>query len=202
VLLSDDDGRSWRHRVVGFEPDLAIRAKPHVPAGFNEQTLFELADGSLVSMIRGREHLGATDDKLDESWFFRSVSRDGGETWSKPAPTNLAGTGAATPGLTLPDGSLLMPARMPWRAATLGLKVPDPALYGMVMSRSTDAGATWSTEHILQHDPEGGPFDYYYNAMNGQFVPLAPNRWLYTFGHFDDLRHRDRMLSVEVTFNG
>lgn len=58
VLLSDDGGRTLRYRQVGYEPDPAIRKDPEVMAGFNEQTLFAATDGTLLSVIRGRDHLG------------------------------------------------------------------------------------------------------------------------------------------------
>lgn len=58
VLISDDDGQSWCSQTVGYEPDLAIRDNPQIPAGFNEQTLFYTQDGLIVSIIRGREALG------------------------------------------------------------------------------------------------------------------------------------------------
>lgn len=199
VLLSDDDGRAWRYREVGYEPDPAIRRQPSIPAGFNEQSLFELPDGTLVSIIRGRERLGGTDETGIETWFFRSVSADGGETWSKPEQTNLPGTGAPSAGLTLPDGSLLLPVRMPARLASTWVRCPDPKLFGLHVARSSDQGRTWQTESILQHDPAGEPFDNYYNVMNGQFVPIADRRWLYVFGHFEHQRNRHRALSLEVS---
>ena len=54
VLLSAADGKSWRYRQVGYAPDLALRDKPEEPIGYNEQTLFEAQNGTLVSLIRGR----------------------------------------------------------------------------------------------------------------------------------------------------
>ena len=47
VLLSDDDGRSWRYRTVGYASDKGIRNNPSVPAGYNEQTLFQTQDGKV-----------------------------------------------------------------------------------------------------------------------------------------------------------
>lgn len=199
VLLSDDDGLTWRYRQVGFEPDPAIRHDPAMPAGFNEQTLFLTGDGELVSLIRGRERLGATDETGEETYFFRSSSRDRGESWSRPEPTNLPGTGAALTGLTLPDGSLLQAARIPYPRARAGFQIAHTDLHGLHLARSFDGGRRWQTEAALQHDPAGRPFDYYYNAMNGQFVPLGPDRWLYAFGHFDYLHKRHLMLGLTLT---
>lgn len=188
VLLSDDDGKTWRFRTVGYEPDLSIRDNPPgtgYPAGFNEQTLFHTRDGGLVSIIRGREGLGRGvpgGGNLD-TWFFRSESRDEGETWSKPEPTNLPGTGATGGlGLTLPDGSLLIGCRIPYSRTYYDL--PEPELYGLNLARSFDGGRSWTPEQIIQRDPEGNPFNTHHCAMNGFFVPVSDTEFDYIFGFF------------------
>jgi hypothetical protein len=196
VLLSDDDGRTWRYREVGYEPDLGIRDVPTMPAGFNEQTLFRAHDGKLVSIIRAREKLGRLAASPGDTWFYRSVSPDDGETWTKPQPTNLPGTGATGLGLTLPDGSLLQACRIPFSRTLYPL--PEPDLFGLHIARSFDEGETWETAGLWQRDPEGNAFTNYYNAMNGQFVELGDHRWLYTFGQFAIKEQRHRILCLTV----
>lgn len=199
VLLSDDDGVTWRYRDVGYEPDLEIRDRPEAggyPAGFNEQSLFLLDGGRLVSIIRGREKLGRVPDSPRDTWFFRSASDDGGQTWSQPVATNVAGTGAAGVGWVLPDGSLLHACRVPYSRALLAL--PEPERFGLHLARSRDEGRTWQTELLLQQDPEGRPFTNHYNAMNGQFVPGDEGRVLYVFGQFDVAAKVYRILAVEL----
>ena len=39
-------------------------------------------------------------------------------------------------------------------------------------------------EQTLFAAPDGEPFDNYYNAMNGTFVPLGDAQAMYVFGHF------------------
>ncbi|MFN0168057.1 MAG: sialidase family protein [Bryobacteraceae bacterium] len=197
VLISDDDGRTWRYRTVGYDRNPAIRNDPKTPAGFNEQTLFEAKDGSVVSIIRGREGLGRVPKSPKDTWYFVSVSKDRGETWSHPVPTSLAGTGAPATGLTLPDGSLLEASRIPYSRDLL--KLQDPSAFGLHVARSADGGKTWRTEWLKQADPEGRPFENYYNAMNGQFLPLGGNRWLYLFPQFSVKRKIHRMLAVDFT---
>lgn len=199
VLLSDDDGMHWRYRDVGFAPNPTIRNDPDKPAGYNEQTLFETRDGMLVSIIRGANKLGRIPGNDAETFFFRSVSEDSGETWSPPEPTNLPGTGAGTNGLTLPDGSLVIAARVPHNVATTCVSCENPTLFGLHIARSFDLGKTWETAHTLQHGPTGDPFDNYYHVMNGRFVPLGGEQFLYVFGHFEYARDGHRVYAVTLS---
>jgi len=201
VLLSDDDGKTWRYRQVGYTSDLALRDRAAEPVGYNEQTLFEAHDGTLISMIRGRQKLAQlTDGRPRETYFSRSISKDVGETWSTPEVTNIAGTGATGVGLVLPDGSLLLAARIPHHVETTWIRPVDPKLYGLHLARSFDLGKTWQTEKLLQHDPEHTEFDNYYNTMNGQFIQLSANRWIYAFGQFDMRRKIHRMLALDLSW--
>lgn len=196
VLISDDDGISWRYRDVAYEAELNIRDNPDVSAGFNEQTMFLTADGKLVSLIRGRAKLGRVEDSPRDTWFLRSESTDKGETWSEYELTDIAGTGASAGGLTLPDGSFLHACRVPYSREMYEL--PEPDLYGLHFARSFDEGKTWHTEHIIQRDPQGKPFNNYYNVMNGQFLKLNNNEWLYIFGQFDVKNEIFRILSCRL----
>jgi hypothetical protein len=197
VMLSDDDGISWKYRDVAYEPDLNIRDKPEVIAGFNEQSLFLTEGGKLISIIRGRDKLGRVEASPRDTWFLRSESRDNGETWSQYEQTNVPGTGAAAIGLTLPDGSLLHACRIPYSRDLYEL--PEPECYGLHFVRSYDEGKTWKTERFIQSDPEGRPFRNYYNAMNGQFLKINAHEWLYIFGHFDMENNIYRILSCRIT---
>ncbi len=199
VLLSDDDGKSWRYRDVAYEPDPGIRTDPKVAAGFNEQTLFLTAEGKLVSIIRGRAKLGQVEGSPRDTWYLRAESPDNGETWSPYTTTNLAGTGAPGVGLVLPDGSFLEASRLPYTRHLYSR--PDSTLEGLHFARSFDEGKTWTTEKIFQHDPEGLPFTNHYNAMNGQFLRTGPDEWLYIFGQFDNKEKVYRILSCRIRSN-
>jgi len=199
VLLSDDDGAGWRYRVVGPPCPREMRDDPEMPVGFNEQTLFAAGGNTLVSLLRARAKLGRIPDSPRDTWFFRSESRDGGETWSAPEPTNLAGTGAPSSGITLPDGSLVMAARIPYSRSVYKLAVPGA--FGLHIVRSFDLGRTWRTEHILDKGPDGRVFDNHYNAMNGQFLPLSGAEWIYLFGEFRHKEDVHRTLAVRLRFS-
>lgn len=197
VLLSDDDGKSWKYRDVAYEADKTIRDKQEVVAGFNEQTLFLSKDGKLISIIRGREKLGRLADSPTDTWFFRAESTDRGETWSAYEKTDLAGTGGAFgAGITLPDGSLLQACRVPYARSLYSLQEQD--LFGLHIVRSFDEGKSWHTEHVIQRDPDGKPFKDYYNVMNGQFLKIDDGEWLYHFGQFDVADTIFRVLSLRI----
>jgi len=71
--ISDDDGKTWRD---------GQRIKPAKGPCY-EPACVELKDGRVMMLIR--THLGGQ---------YMSLSKDGGESWSKPTPTALAGTAA------------------------------------------------------------------------------------------------------------
>lgn len=198
VLLSDDDGETWRYRVVGPPVENSFRDDPEMPVGFNEQTLFELSAGRMVSLLRARAKLGRIADSPRDTWYFRSESNDRGETWSKPESTDLAGTGAPSAGITLPDGSLLTASRIPYSRSLY--KLADPNAFGLHLARSFDRGKTWRTEHILEKGPDGKLFDNHYNAMNGQFLRVSAKEWLYVFGEFRHKENVHRTLAVRLAF--
>ena len=115
VLLSDDDGRSWRRIDIPPVPDV-VRLSPGDlrPHWFNngcEPTVAELSDGSLLLALRTSGPLAA---------FCRS--KDGGETWSVPEPSEGFWQSNTMPGfLRLSDGRLLFlwnnTAHLPTREA-------------------------------------------------------------------------------------
>jgi hypothetical protein len=195
VLISDDHGRTWRFKQSALEGDLKIRKSPDMPAGYNEQTLFELHSGRLVSIIRGRDHLGEIYGSCgSEAWYSRAYSDDRGETWSKPELTNLAGTGGSQNGMVLGDGSMVMASRIP----CFWTQNEEHWLAGLHLSRSFDEGKTWTTQHLVTRTPAGKPFKRYYDVMNGKFVKLAPDRWLYVFGNFNHTEKLDPTFVLEL----
>lgn len=200
VLISDDDGKTWRFNPGGYEPDLAIRdniTESGYPAGFNEQALFHTREDTIVSIIRAREKLGrgVPGGGIQDTWFFRSES----ETWTKPEPTNLPGTGATSGlGLVLPDGSLLIGCRIPYSRGYYDL--PEKDLFGLNLARSLDNGRTWTPEAIIQRDPEGNAFNTHHCDMNGFFRRISETQYEYIIGFFGHAYEPklQRMLRLKV----
>ncbi len=101
VILSDDDGRTWRWvqlPVADFVPKLAPGDKrPHWFNNGCEPTIMEQADGTLVVAARtsGPHHI-----------LYKSA--DGGETWSKPIESDVFWAANTMPlFFRLKDGRLL-----------------------------------------------------------------------------------------------
>lgn len=100
VLLSDDDGRTWREVLLPSPPPHRVEW-PHEGVRWQnygcEPTVVELSNGRLWMLIR-----------TSQDCHYEAFSEDGGESWTKPAPSRFHAT------LTMPllfrmsDGRLLV----------------------------------------------------------------------------------------------
>jgi len=79
VFYSDDDGRTWRRNRDG-ELFIIIEPGGQMEATF-EPSVTEVQPGNLLMVMRTR--VGR---------YFQAWSHDDGETWTRPQPTQLAGT--------------------------------------------------------------------------------------------------------------
>ena len=86
VMVSDDAGLTWREVPV---PD---------STGCVHMNVGRLADGTLVALYRSRwaDHV------------YRSTSRDDGDTWSAPAPTELPNNNSSIQFVVLPDDRMAL----------------------------------------------------------------------------------------------
>ncbi len=142
--LSDDNGKSWRRSkdtFKGYSPD----GKRII---VQEPGVVELSDRRLMMFIR-----------TDAGSQYICYSSDGGETWTKAQPSNLA--------------SPLSPAtieRIPWTGDLLCVWNDHSGLHPFPKGRRTplclavskDEGAAWSQSEILENNPDGW---YCYTAM-------------------------------------
>jgi len=92
VALSDDEGRTWRHR------DMLRFAEPN--SGGAEAWVIELADGRLLGAAWHIDLAG----KVDYPNVY-AISRDGGDTWMPTTSTGIIGQSNAL--AALPDGRAL-----------------------------------------------------------------------------------------------
>lgn len=142
--LSDDNGKTWRRSKDSF--------KGYAPNGqritVQEPGVVELEDGRLMMFIR-----------TNAGSQYICYSQDGGETWTKAQPSNLA--------------SPLSPAsikHIPWTDDLLCVWNDHSGIHEYPASRRTplclavsqDEGKSWSRSRIIEGDPDGW---YCYTAI-------------------------------------
>ena len=135
--LSDDNGKTWRRSKDSF--------KGYSPSGqritVQEPGVVELKDGRLMMFMR-----------TNAGSQYVCHSLDGGETWSKVAPSNLA--------------SPLSPAsikRISWTGDLLCVWNDHSGIHEYAEGRRTplclaiskDEGKTWSRSRIIEGNPDG-----------------------------------------------
>ncbi|ANY09744.1 glycosyl hydrolase [Pseudonocardia sp. HH130630-07] len=154
VLVSDDDGGSWREVTV---PGSTGQVHMNVVA---------LPDGSLAAFYRSR--------RADA--VHRSVSTDDGDTWTVPEPVNLPNNNSSIQVTALPDGRLALVGNPSSRAdatarrASLYDEISDSGAVGavgtpdavregafwgaprapMTLALSADGGRTWPDRRDLE----------------------------------------------------
>jgi hypothetical protein len=132
ALRSTDGGQSWE-----LHPIARIRGA----LGFNETFMHVLADGQVLALIRTT----APDGRL-----YRSVSDDGGATWSEPAPLPVWGF----PAHVIPVRGL-EGARDDQGLLCAYAHRRHP--YGVRAVLSRDGGETWDVAHekVIRDDSAG-----------------------------------------------
>ena len=135
AYYSDDEAKTWKaSRTLVTVGDGKITAE--------EPTIVELKDGSVLMLIRnGTQHI------------YKSYSRDQGETWSTPEPTELA----AAPRSPVKVG------RIPSTGDLLVVWNNSPKLRcPLTAAISQDEGKTWKHVKNLEQDER---YNYGYTSM-------------------------------------
>jgi sialidase-1 len=125
AVYSDDGGATWKSGGI-VPPATAVNA--------NECMLYERRDGAVVVSLRSSVHQRHT-----------AVSRDGGLTWSEPAPVEGVPDPVCQAGiLALPKGRVVF-----------ANPASDRRRANMTLRLSEDDGATWSVARVLYAGPSG-----------------------------------------------
>jgi sialidase-1 len=123
--LSDDDGETWRE---------SQRVQPQEGPSY-EPACVELKDGRVMMLMR-----------TGCGGQFRSLSSDGGETWTKPKLTQLTGTAAP-----------VSIGRIPTTGALLAIWNHNPGAgkrNPLTAAISKDEGQTWESFRNLEDAPD------------------------------------------------
>jgi Neuraminidase (sialidase) len=141
-FLSDDGGATWRRSVTMLTPPDSIAS------GYQEPGVVELADGTLLMLIR-----------TSAGVLYRSRSTDGGETWSAAEPTELKSPVSPATVERIPGTETLLLVWNDHRAVSPELASKRTPFTAAV---SKDEGATWQVAATVEDDPNGW---YCYTAM-------------------------------------
>lgn len=131
VLRSRDGGRSWTPGGDMFV-DVSEKVSARGTGGVCEPAMVLLPDGSIFALLR-----------TSDAWHYQSRSRDGGLTWSTPAPSPLAGHNSPSALWRLRDSEDVL---VVWNNSPRNRWPLDVAL-------SRDGCQTWSTPRTLNNVP-------------------------------------------------
>jgi sialidase-1 len=147
VYYSDNQGQSWKKT----QTIIMEGSKINDHDGAMEPKLVELADHSVFMLIR-----------TTKGTFFKSISKDGGLTWSKPESTGIQNNNSFGELARLADGRLILVWTRDDKSPPFGY-VPDPKdwqvkdlSYSWIKRRnklsvalSGDDGKTWSKPVVI-----------------------------------------------------
>ena len=142
TYFSDDEGHTWRPSKT------ILRAPNELSSGFQEPGVIELKDGRLMMLCR-----------TSGGCQYRSWSKDGGETWSEAAPTDIKSPVSPASFERIPKtGDILLVWNDHSRidAGLRGKRTP------FTTAISRDEGQTWEHVKVLEDDPHGW---YCYTAI-------------------------------------
>lgn len=143
VFYSDDEGQSWQQ---GATVDI-----PNSKRGADEPGVIELRDGRVLQIVRS-----------DLGQIYRSISPDGGISWTPPEPTGLDAPTAPSSIARIPStGDLLLV----WNHNKPG-KVHTQDRFPLTTAVSKDEGRTW--QHVRNLDETRG-FTFAYTSIT--FLP-------------------------------
>jgi len=169
VSRSTDAGRTWTVLCPEIADENGENTPPH---RFHEPHVAELADGTLVGLVRYHGPDGC---------LRQTVSKDGGRTWTPMTKTPLLGLPPHL--LPLPDGKLLV---------VYGRRI-EKAGFGEYACLSDDGGKTWDVANEILLAPShcgdlGYPAStlladgtiltvYYQQPRGGQLPCLMATKW-------------------------
>ena len=126
---STDGGRTWQMLCPEIPDTNGENAKPHM---FHEPQAVELADGTLVGMVRYHG---------PDNCMRQTVSKDGGRTWTPMTKTPMLGLPPHL--IRLADGKVV---------CVYGRRFSNPG-FGEFAMISDDGGATWDAANEISLAP-------------------------------------------------
>ena len=136
---STDGGRTWQMLCPDI-PDM--NGENSIPHMFHEPHAVELADGTIVGMVRYHGDDGGNGlAKRGNGYMRQTVSKDGGKTWTPMAKTSMLGLPPHL--IRLADGKVV---------CVYGRRLANPG-FGEFAMISDDSGATWDFSREISLAP-------------------------------------------------
>jgi len=139
VLLSDDDGVTWREVMLPSPPPHRVEW-PHKGVRWQnygcEPTVVELSDGRLWMLIR-----------TSQDCHYEAFSKDGGDSWTTPAPSRFYATITMPLLFRMSDGRLLVV----WNNSTPLPELDHDAQPGLNRSEKEGSSEDFFTNRDVLH---------------------------------------------------
>lgn len=164
-LFSDDGGQTWRR-----SQEIVV----DVLRGVMEPQIVETAPDRLFCLFRNKS-----------GFLYRTVSTDGGERWSDPAPTALPSPESMPRLIRLRSGSLLLA----WNNVSSPTQQPR---HPLAAALSRDGGDSWEAPRIVADETGGN------QLSNHSLIQLDDGRILAGISHYRDTRPMASDLDVAI----
>ncbi|MCA1810030.1 MAG: glycoside hydrolase [Lentisphaerae bacterium] len=136
-LVLENQGKTYfRHRGVR----IGLKGENQPNWAWTEPTVAELSDGTLVMLLR----------VCKTGWLWRSVSRDGGATWSAAEPTDIPNPSNKPKLIAMPRGRIAL-IHTPNNQPVHGLAARNP----LAVWVSDDDMQTWGYKQVISDFPGG-----------------------------------------------
>lgn len=210
MAVTEDDGASWSELkpigefggVVAMASVLALKTPGHYLAFFHDDGRFIRGGDEQHPRIKGpQSDRGSPAAKSWRFWVYTTLSKDGGLTWSVPAPIAM-----------LPDASLCEPGalRSPDGNQIAVLLRENSRKYNSFVIFSDDEGLTWTEprelpaaltgdRHVAKYSSDGRLFISFRDTTH---VSPTKGDWVGWVGNYDDIvRGTEGLYRVRIMDN-
>lgn len=164
-LLSDDGGRTWQR---------SAEIVAETPRGIMEPQIVETAPDRLFCLFRNKG-----------GFLYQTLSEDGGQTWSVPAPSPLPAPESMARMIRLRSGNLLVV----WNNVSSVTQYPR---HPLAAALSPDGGRTWGPHRVIGEETGRN------QLSNHSVIQLDDGRILAGISHYHAIRPMTSDLEMAI----